>query len=519
MILRSRLASFVILVVVALCLYLPFLTRNYDLNGLAEVAAVKTGVAGALFSPNHMLYRPVAFSVQRFLTSHGFEISLLSMMQVMSAIFGALGVGFTYLMISRLVTQPMIAFWASLGLGVSWSYWTLSTDVYYFSLAAMLVAITMAIFVNGKTAFASIACGVFAGLSILACQANVFLLPGLAVAAVIYNGDLHPQELIRRILRIWGSTAALIVLVYVCVGVFVYNEGTLSDVIRWGTRYSGNLLPMWASWSPIRFALAAGSAVKSIVGMELSRFGFALRHLKNGELPTWFAPLVFPLLVAAVVVVYRMGKPNKNGNRTALWLLLMYLAYLPFNIWWEGMEPRWFIFPNIFLAGLIAVTADRWKDARYFRVALPAIVVLVGFSNFMLSAAPRRLRPTVDMQTADCVASHMKREDLFLATEWNWAGYIEYVHDRAVLNMISEVSRTGSKKAAFTEIAKAVYERQRQGGDVYMMNFEIYPPEYMQWLASQTAVTADDLRTYHGTPAFQCSYGNFIRLDRNIGIQ
>ena len=99
---------------------------------------------------------------------------------------------------------------------------------------------------------------------------------------------------------------------------------------------------------------------------------------------------------------------------------------------------------------------------------------------------------------------------MFLATEWNWAGYIQYVYNRDVLNMISEVSRTGSKQTALAEIAKAVDQRQRQGGDVYMMKFEVYEPSYMQWLATQTAITADDLRVYHGPPAFQCVYGNFF---------
>ena len=135
MILRSRLVSFLILVVLALCLYLPFLTRNYDLNGLAEVASVQAGGPGDLFSPNHMLYRPIAFAVQHLLAACGFDVRLVPLMQVLSAIFGALGVGFTFLVIARLVSNPMIAFWSSLGLGISWSYWTLSTDVYYFSLA------------------------------------------------------------------------------------------------------------------------------------------------------------------------------------------------------------------------------------------------------------------------------------------------------------------------------------------------------------------------------------------------
>ena len=118
-------------------------------------------------------------------------------------------------------------------------------------------------------------------------------------------------------MRIWAGAAVLIGLVYACVGIFVFGESSLRDLVHWGTRYNGNLLPMWASWSPVRFVLAAGSAVKSIVGMDFWMFQFAQRHLKNGELPAWFAPLVFVFLVALVVVAYRMGKPSKmeTGRR------------------------------------------------------------------------------------------------------------------------------------------------------------------------------------------------------------
>ena len=62
---RHHTASFLLVVALGLCLYLPLLTRNYDINGLAEAAAVESGNPVDLWNPNHMLYRPVGYLVRQ----------------------------------------------------------------------------------------------------------------------------------------------------------------------------------------------------------------------------------------------------------------------------------------------------------------------------------------------------------------------------------------------------------------------------------------------------------------------
>lgn len=510
---RPRLVSFLIVVGVALCLYLPFLTRNYDLNGLVEAAALQSGRPGDLFTPNHMLYRPVAFVVQRVLLAVGWEVGVVSLLQTLSAIFGALGVGFAFLAFERLTANRSIAMWASLGLAVSWSYWTLSTDVYYFSLAAMSAAAALAVFVHAESIPMFAVCGFLAGMSALASQANMFLLPGLAVATVLRDPDSSIGRVITRVLAIGIAAAICVVGVFGGVGFWIYEKRSPAVLLEWMASYSGNALPMWGAWSLGRIVLVFGSAFRSLLGLELWLFQFFHRFLRNGELPSWVAPIGFVVIACGLVMAFRWGaRDTRKGNRTLLWLLLMYVAYVPFVIWWEAMEPRWFIMPNVLLAGLVAVIASRLPPKLHFRVALPAVVLLVGGLNFVMSAAPRRFMPSVPIQTAACVASHMKEKDLFLATEWNWAGYIEYVHSREVLNFINEVSRTGDKRVALESISKAVEERQRQGSDVYMMDIKVYTPEYMKWLEEQTKLTATDLRAYTGEPAFDCVYGTFFRL-------
>ena len=51
--------------------YLAFLSRRFDLNGIAEAHALDVGT---LFSANHLLYRPLGPLFQSLLTGFGFGL-------------------------------------------------------------------------------------------------------------------------------------------------------------------------------------------------------------------------------------------------------------------------------------------------------------------------------------------------------------------------------------------------------------------------------------------------------------
>lgn len=506
--------SFAVIVCLALCLYLPLLSRNYDPNGLTEAEALQAGRAADLFDPNHLLYRPIGSMVRHGLSLIGIVVSPLNLLQMLSALYGAIGIGFVYLSACRITSNRTIAMWASALLAVSWSYWTLSTDVYYFSMAAMFLAAAFYFFVRSDSAWSFVVCGILAGASILACQANAFALPGFGAALLVRETRARFRIAIQRMLLIWASAVAVVGITFVGAGVVVYGQRTADGLYRWATRYSGNALPMWGSWAPARFVAVAGSAFRSVLGWDLWMFGFFQRHLHNGQLPIWVAPLGFVFLASGLIAAFYWGHSRpQDEDRTARWLLLLYLVYAPFIIWWEAVEPRWFIMPNIFLAVLTAVIASRWTEWRYLTHALTATLIVLGSVNLSLSIWPKHFRTSIPAQMASCVAGHMNQSDLFLATEWNWAPYLPFVHNREMLSFIGEVSRTGNKTLAIRSINEQILERQRQGGRVFMIDFRSYPREYMQWLHEQTQLTESDLSVYSGAQTFECVYSRFYQLD------
>ena len=115
------------------------------------------------------------------------------------------------------------------------------------------------------------------------------------------------------------------------------------------------------------------------------------------QVPGWVPFLCAVALAAGLLLAFRWG-PSKRENepRIAAWLLILYFIYMPFFLWWDATEPRWFNISNVFLAGLVGIIASRWSNWHYFRFALPAVLLILGGLNLATSAWPRRfilLRP------------------------------------------------------------------------------------------------------------------------------
>ena len=86
--------------------------------------------------------------------------------------------------------------------------------------------------------------------------------------------------------------------------------------------------------------------------MDLWMFEFFQRRFRNGQVPAWIPILGAVVLAAALFVAFRRGLSRKaHEPRIAAWLLILYCIYLPFFLWWDATEPRWFNLSNIFWQG------------------------------------------------------------------------------------------------------------------------------------------------------------------------
>ena len=505
----------------ALGLYLPFLSVNYDLNGLYEAGAVEQGLPGTLFLQNHLLYRPVAYLFYQAALHLGMSGHSLLILQVLTAVFGALGVGFAYLIFLQFGQDKVIAFLASLWLATSWAYWYFSTDVSYISMAACLAAAAITVFLKAESRRAAAAAGILAGLAVLTWQANALLIPVIVTCALLLKPSPSDRFLLSKAVVTVSCGFLLTLLSYAAVGVFFYAQRTPSDLLGWVFRYgSGVGLPMWGQWSLSRVPFALSTAVSSILPVNprltMGEFDSSLPANTGYDWNTayeWSLPALVLLGGFLAVQLLMKGRSSKTALRVLLWALMSYAIYLSFIVWWDPFESKWFLIPNLFLAVLIPVCCGQ-QPGRWTKSTVLVLTLIIAAANFSSTIWPRHSEEKRPIKLARCLGSKMDSADLFLATDWAWADYLNYFQERQVLSVIGLAGTSSGKEAMLRKVDTAIAETQNADHSVYMVDFAAYTEGHLEWLQEQTGFTTDDLTQWELEPAFVCDGIRFLRVSK-----
>ncbi|PYR99681.1 MAG: hypothetical protein DMG16_17245 [Acidobacteria bacterium] len=475
--------------VACLALFLPFLSLQYDTNGLVEASAVE---AGNLLHKNHLLYRIVAYVAYRGLLNAGYAGKAIVVLQWINAVCGALGVGFAYITYKLTANSTVAAIAGTTLVACSFIYWLFSTDATYVTLAAMFASASVAVLLAAHSPVHTIAAGLLTALAILTWQASVFLIPALIMVCLYCRADLGHQTRARYTL-LYTATACLVAgLAYVCLAFWQHGIMGVSALARWLTSYGETgTLPMWGKWDEGRTVIALRSALSSILPLPLAVPLTEIRWgIQRGRIAVDVALLGFGFLGLLA---------GLKTQAKAICFLLGYAIFLPFIIWWDPFEPKWFLVPNLFLAAFFSTSLVPWFQNRYVSVAITGILLCVAATNFITTIRPRHNDIGPFRHMAQCVAENLRPNDLFLAAEWGWPDYLEYLHHRRSLSLISNSS----------SLREALDEVQRDGGQAFTLDPNEFSDAHISWLKSQSGIDRNDLRRLAVTPAFLC-YGRTI---------
>jgi hypothetical protein len=461
---------------------------QYDPNGLAEAFAIESG---KLIHKNHILYGVVgylAYSAQPF----GYAGKVITVLQKINAICGALGAGFAYVAYKRVTDNRLAAIAGTAFLASSFAYWLFSTDAAYITLAAMFATASMAVLLSMSSRVSPILAGVLTTLSILTWQASIFLIPGLCVLSLQAGTDVS-KEIRRKNTVLYAATACIISGLTYTVIAFAQNRsmGGLS-LVRWFTSYGeSGTLPMWGKWEPERILIAGRSALRSILpssaAIPISQISW---NVQLGRVAVDLAIVGFALLSLMALVKTR---------KRAVSFLLAYFFFFPFIVWWDPFELKWFFIPNAFLAGYFAVALAPWFRNLYASTIVFAILLLIAATNFVVAIRPHHNDVGLDRRIAQCVAEKMRPDDLLIAAEWGWPNYVQYLHGRKFVSAISE----------FSEVNAWLDRVHRVGAKAYITDPDEYSVDHLMWVEAQSHVSREDLTRLAGTVAFKC-YGRTI---------
>ncbi|MBO9326915.1 MAG: hypothetical protein J7463_16605 [Roseiflexus sp.] len=500
---------------IGILLYVPFGSIQYDLNGLAEAVAVERG-GPDIYRPNHMLYGVIGRAAFVAIQSFGYTGASVPILKIITALASSAAVGFSALAFRRLSGNAVVTLLASVLLAVSWSQWVFSTDVQYITLSLAFAAGALAVMVYSTHLFGVIAAGLLCTLAVLTWQASVFLLPGFALGQLILNVD-RPFRIRLVAACCFIITCILsLSLTYLAVAILVHRYGNLSDIFQWLTSYGGARLPIWGRWSFDRLSPAGLSAIASIVPIWS---GLGLRDLLRGsfrleKLPALLSLLgLLGLILLSLWRVLHWDKDSTTRHRSALWLLLSYLVFLPFIVWWDPFEPKWFVIPNLFLVSVVAVIwGSGARQGKSTYAALGICVILIGFGNFQTTVWPRAVIPNPNIQKAACVSDKMHPADLFLETDWSWAPYVRYFYGRDTISLIDLSARTEDTNALLRVIETLILERHQLGGRVFIEDLDAYPSSQQEWLVALTGLSPAAFDSFAQQPSFRCAGQTIERL-------
>jgi hypothetical protein len=188
--------------------------------------------------------------------------------------------------------------------------------------------------------------------------------------------------------------------------------------------------------------------------------------------------------------------------------LLGYALFIPFIVWWDPFEPKWFLIPNIFFAGFLSCGLQPWLRRKATAVIVVSCALAIGVTNFVTTIRPRHTQIGTDRTVAQCVAGHMKAADVFIASEWGWPDYLEYLHGRKTLNLIN----AGGAGERIFRAREIIASAQRAGGDAYLADPRSHSESHLEWLNVQTGLTLADLLAFGGLPSFNCSDRTILKL-------
>lgn len=482
----------------SLGLYLPLLSIQYDTNGLVEAMAVERG---PLLNKNHMLFRPLGMLVWRALQVAGYTGNSLHVLQTISAVAGALGIGFAFVAFRTISASRAAAYAGTVFLATSFTYWVSATDVFYISVAGMFAAAAFACVVRAESHRAMVVAGILAALSIFTWQGSIFLIPALILMFP------KPSRTSQSIFAFVASTGLMTALVYVVLG--VYERGWMGpgEFWIWFTNYSENAtLAIWGQWQSGRVPEAALSALDSLTAARLAvGIRELLKPVQLGRLAVDGSIFALGLLIVVAA---------RNRRLASLPPVLGYLCFFPFIVWWDPGSDKWFLIPNIFLAAFLVCSLNPMPPRKSIQLTILFCLLVIAGTNFVTTIRPRHFDRGPDRRVAECVAAHMHTKDMFVAAEWGWPDYLPYLHDRTVVNVINEFAHFQNTRDTIANAKEAIAERLREGGSVFIADPLTSDQAESAWLEQTTGLTSKDLSSLGGTPSFICYNRTIDRIEQ-----
>jgi hypothetical protein len=268
--------------------------------------------------------------------------------------------------------------------------------------------------------------------------------------------------------------------------------------------HGGGNIPWWGKFETHRIQLAVISAVQSVQVYAPHWLVDLIRSTNHSE-PRSIVAGVICLILLGIASLTRGIQILFRGNSKVIWLLSAYLIIFAFLVWWEPLDLKNFVVPNIFLCAVAAIVFSSWKPIPFTKVLVFTAVVVMAFVSFKTSILRRHTdRGGIDMRKAECVHSNVTSKDVVILADWSCTPNLHYFYQMRPPEIIALSAKFHDHEKMIDHLYEQSENARRAGGKTFIVDPNSYKPDYLKWLAEQTTFTFSDFDRFRGKFAFQC---------------
>ena len=462
-------------------IYVAFLSKMYNYDGVACAMAVELGEMKNLFHGNHLIYGFIGYLFHHLIRIFfGYGGTALLSLQILNCLLGSGGIVLFFILMEKISKNMIYAFLWSLFLAFSYSYWLWSMEAQVYLLGMFFILLLVILLLRYDSSFFQyhkpgksilFIISLCHGMAVLSHISHIIFIPVVCVCLWQYKSNR--KQKLRNIFFYLIVLAAFCVLSYMLVIVAVLKIFNLRGIYLW---FLGNALDVstnsfnWHGQLSLNNLLKIPSSLQDIIWFNLKRvsfikelFPFQIIKVAVNISKIFFYSALFYLFLGFGKIYY---KHKFMINLCLSWLIcysLFFSTWEPGTIMYRMPE----LIPLYLLIYISFSFLPINKKIKFF--CLSGYLISLVFSNFCGGIYPYSLKiNNVNLDRAYLVKENTSEEDLVIISGRGVFAigkvYIPYFSRRHTLIL------DRFKEKDFSLVQKIIFDRLARGGNVFFLS-------------------------------------------------
>jgi hypothetical protein len=446
----------------------------------------KVAVAPLPINPRYLIEWPTSLLAANIWQKVGLPGTVITPIQVLRIIVGALGLVIFFLAIYRLVENIPISLLVTAGLGLTVSYWTYSIHMDQSINMVALLCLAFYIFVRQtRTGFTR--SGILMLIIVLTFASLYNFTAAVSTVAFGVGVALFSQQtsLFARFQKLvgFGLIYAILVALVIAASVAIFvSPASVVDPAFWRAATFGGKPEYLISpiSDAIRAAIGLGKSQILFPGIygSLNNY-FETASTTNRVMLLGYYGIILILLASPFILLAARRKQLGVKGKIALFLVIWLLAHTLFNWFWDPGFNKYWLIPLVCCWGMFALALDHIRATltRYYRPAFSAVIAFIALS-FLLNLTTQFLP---DSRAQDnkwlTIATQMKTdsqpEDLFLSPGHPMDFYISFFGRRDILSAsLISYDTSDNQSVLDTTFSSRIATHLADNGKIYVYGLD-----------------------------------------------